>query len=296
MDKVDGKLKEGNAKKGNALKIILIIIVFLALGIFIGIYGTTKYMQNKEQEVEKPQTVDENEPLDITEDENYSTLIDTLYETVNGNVMFYSTKGIDMSTIDNSTKLIMIYNYLNSAKQGTEEVIAQTYWGSGVCQNNFVVDPTTDNTISSGCTITKFSRDLFIQTSKKLFNDEVLDTSVNFNPSDTKSCIVDLTNNLYICGNIASNNVIGDLESKFTILKVTKDEDGTIKIYEKGYLLDNRSNVKAQYPNYDNIYLHSTDSTEYYFELRNADNLTFIHTFKVNDNNEYYYTGTALEE
>ena len=105
-----------------------------------------------------------------------------------------------------------------------------------------------------------------------------------------------MQNNLYICGNIANNNVTGDLESKFTILKVTKDLDGTIKIYEKGYLLDNRSNVKAQHPGYDNIYLHSTDSTEYYYELRNADNLTFVHTFKENDNQEYYYVGTMLEK
>lgn len=290
---IDGNKK----KKGKALKIFLIVIIFLALGIFVGIYGTTKYMEMKEEENNQNDVVEEKGPVDITDDNNYKDLIDSLYKTINGNVMFYSTKGIDMSTIDNSTKLTMIFNYLNSAKQGTEEILTQTYWGSGVCQNNFVLDPVQQNTTtSSGCTVTKFSRDLFVQTSKKLFNDDVLDTSVNFNPSNTKSCIVDMQNNLYICGNIANNNVTGDLESKFTILKVTKDLDGTIKIYEKGYLLDNRSNVKAQHPGYDNIYLHSTDSTEYYYELRNADNLTFVHTFKEKDNQEYYYAGTMLEK
>lgn len=290
---IDGDKK----KKGKALKIFLIVIIFLALGIFVGIYGTTKYMEMKEEENNQNDVVEEKGPVDITDDNNYKDLIDSLYKTINGNVMFYSTKGIDMSTIDNSTKLTMIFNYLNSAKQGTEEILTQTYWGSGVCQNNFVLDPAQQNTTtSSGCTVTKFSRDLFVETSKKLFNDDVLDTSVNFNPSNTKSCIVDMQNNLYICGNIANNNVTGDLESKFTILKVTKDLDGTIKIYEKGYLLDNRSNVKAQHPGYDNIYLHSTDSTDYYYELRNADNLTFVHTFKENDNQEYYYAGTMLEK
>lgn len=290
---IDGNKK----KKGKALKIFLIVIIFLTLGIFVGIYGTTKYMEMKEEENNQNDVVEEKGPVDITDDNNYKDLIDSLYKTINGNVMFYSTKGIDMSTIDNSTKLTMIFNYLNSAKQGTEEILTQTYWGSDVCQNNFVLDPAQQNTTtSSGCTVTKFSRDLFVETSKKLFNDDVLDTSVNFNPSNTKSCIVDMQNNLYICGNIANNNVTGDLESKFTILKVTKDLDGTIKIYEKGYLLDNRSNVKAQHPGYDNIYLHSTDSTEYYCELRNADNLTFVHTFKENDNQEYYYAGTMLEK
>lgn len=286
-----------NNKKGSFLKIFLIVIVFLSLGIFAGIYGTTKYLESKEKENDDVVVTDEDMPIDITEDEEYKDLITELYKVINGNTLFYSTKGIDIDLIDNNTKLILIYNYLVSTQQGSSETLNQTYWGSSVCQNNFLVDPTGSDGITKNiCTITKFSRDLFLQTSQKLFNNNVLDTSVNFNPSSGKSCVMDMTTNTYSCGNVSdTSGITGELESRFTIEKVTKEE-GIIKIYEKGYLLDNRSNVKAQYPNYDNIYLHSTDSTEYYFELRNADNLTFVHTFKLNDNNEYYYSGTSLEE
>ena len=97
-----------------------------------------------------------------------------------------------------------------------------------------------------------------------------------------------------ICGNVVDNSgITGALESKFSVIKVTKDEDGSINIYEKGYLVDNRSNVIAS-GQYENYYLHSSDSDAYYSELRNADNLTFVHKFKTDDKKNYYYVSTVL--
>ena len=67
-----------------------------------------------------------------------------------------------------------------------------------------------------------------------------------------------------------------------------------MRIYEKGYLIDNRSNVDNPTDQYDNYYLHSFDSTNYYYELKSADNLTFKHTFKTEDRQNYYYVSTEL--
>lgn len=283
-------------KKSNRVwKSILIVVLFLVIGIAIGYYGASRYLELKEKEQEPEEEVLDVGPLDITNSEEYKELITSLYAVINGNTLFYSTKGVTMSTVDNNTKLTLIYQYLNAEKKGVEEKINSTYFGSSVCQNNFVVDSSDSAGMTSTCTITKFDKNLFVETSKKLFNDTVLDTSVSFSPVTGKSCIVDGDNNLYLCGNVENTtNVTGTLESKFTILKVTKDEDGTINIYEKGYLLDNRSDKKALHPGYDNIYLHSTDSTDYYYELKNADNLTFVHVFELNATGDYYYVKTEL--
>lgn len=283
-------------KSNHVVKIFFLVLIFLSLGVVIGYYGTTKYLELKDKENEPEEEVVEAGPLDITNNEEYSELITSLYATINGNTLFYSTKGIQMSTVDNNTKLTLIYNYLTAGKKGAEETISSTYFGSSVCENDFIVDPSDSTGLNSGvCTITKFDKNLFVETSKTLFNDAVLDTSVSFSPALGKSCVVDAVNNLYLCGNVANNSTVtGELESKFTILKVTKDEDGTIKIYEKGYLLDNRSDKKALHPGYDNIYLHSSDSTAYYYELKNADNLTFVHVFQRNEASNYYYVKTEL--
>ena len=45
---------------------------------------------------------------------------------------------------------------------------------------------------------------------------------------------------------------------------------------------------------FDKYYLHSSDSTEYYYELKNADNLTFKHTFVTKDRVNYYYVSSEL--
>jgi hypothetical protein len=141
--------------------------------------------------------------------------------------------------------------------------------------------------------VTRISIAKLKELNEKLFNDEILDTSVPFNVDLDKKCVIDL--NDYVCGNVTNvYGYTGELESKFDILKVTKDSAGTVIIYEKGYLVDNRSNVDNPTDQYDNYYLHSSDSKDYYYELKSADNLTFIHTFKTDDGENYYYVSTEL--
>ncbi len=274
---------------------IIIILIFLAAGIGIGIFATTKYLKDKEEKEYVPSVVENEEgPIDITNDENSKDLINNLYSTINGNIMFYNSKGISVSTMDNTSKLKLVYGYLVAKNVGKSEQITSLFVGSTNCANEFVTDPGVNTSVSTNlCTVTRISKAEFMNANKVLFNDEVLDTSVIFSPGRGKSCAVD--GDSYICGNVLDNVAYtGELESKFTIEKVTKDEYGTVEIYERGYLVDKRSNVNNPNDQYDNYYLHSSDSKDYYYELKSADNLTFKHIFKTNDKKNYYYVSTEL--
>ena len=146
---------------------------------------------------------------------------------------------------------------------------------------------------TTGCTVNRISKALFLDINQKLFNDELIDTSVNFDIDITKKCVLD--GESYLCGAVQNiSGYSGALESNFEVVKATKDVDGTIIIYEKGYLHDKRSNVDNLTDQYDNYYLHSSDSKEYYYELKSSDNLTFKHIFKTDDSEEYYYVSTEL--
>lgn len=283
-------------KKGHALRNIIIFLLFMGIGVAIGIYGTTKYLESRE--VDEPDDTEiQNGPDDITKDEQTKELVDSLYAMLNKDPMFYSAKGVSTRTMDNTTKLTYIYKYLLANNNGTTESIDVPWMGSSTCENDFLLDASTEaNPYPTQCTVTKISRSLFSETNKKLFNDTLLDTSVEFRPTNAIKCVVDtVDNNNYICGNVANESgITGELESRFTIQKVTRDDDGTIAIYEKGYLIDKRSTVLNENSQYDNYYLHSSDSNQYYFELKNADNLTFKHTFKSEDRLNYYYVGTEL--
>lgn len=291
----DSKTKENIEKKhGHTLRNIFIIVLFLAIGIVAGIYGTKYYLDSRE--VDEPDVPNVSEgPEDITESQQTKELVNSLYLMLNKDPMFYTTKGIDVTKLANSTKLSFLYKYLIDNKQGKAETLSTPYYGSNVCDYDFLTDPS-EETYSSTCTITKLSRNLFKETNRKIFNDDLLDTSVEFSPENGKKCVIDSNDDSsYICGNVTNESgITGALESKFTINKVTRDEDGTIIIYEKGYLVDKRSNVLNENSQYDNYYLHSSDSDNYYFELKNADNLTFKHTFKTEDRLNYYYAGTEL--
>lgn len=292
------EVNDNNKKKnkGHTIRNFILFILFLASGIALGYFGTIKYLEYKNNLNQPDDEVVNNGPKDITEDEKSKDLINSLYATINGEVMFYSTKGINISTLDNTSKLKLVYNQLVANKQGISEKLDSLWWGAQNCNYEFLVDPSTDvYNPTNSCTIIRINRSLFMETNKKLFNDEILDTSVTFSPEPGKSCVVDPNNGeTYICGNVINQTgITGSLESKFTIQKVTKDEDGTIVIYEKGYLVDKRSTVGTEY---DNYYLHSSDSTDYYYELKSADNLTFKHTFKTDDKINYYYVSTELSK
>lgn len=290
------ELSEYSSKKKtkNVLKYILLFILFLLIGFALGFYGTTLYLQFKEAEKEK--NVDETEwPIDITNDEQSKKTIERLTGILNKDPIFYTTKGVNISTLDKNVKLIFLFDYINRANQGTDATLDIVDFENMTCVNGIMADELIEGQENRVCSVKTYDFSLFTEASKVLFNENELDTSINFSPEDGRSCFADTENKRYICGNVPKQtNITGKLESKFDVIKVTKDEDNTIQIYEKGYLNDKRSNVINSSTNYDNYYLHSSDSTNYYYELRSADNLTFRHTFKTNNGSDYYYVGTEL--
>ncbi len=293
--KIDNEDEIVVKKHSHTLRNIFIVILFLVIGTGVGIYGTKMYLESREEP--EPDVQEKNSgPDDITNDKQTKELVDSLYAMLNNDPMFYTTIGVSVSTMDNTTKLTFIYDNLILNKKNTSKEIESLWYGSDKCNYDFLVDTLEDGTYLEKCTLQRLERNLFTETNKKIFNDELLDTSVEFKPNNTTKCIIDSEdNNYYMCGKILNESgITGALESKFTINKVTRDEDGTIVIYEKGYLKDNRSTVVNENSQYDNYYLHSSDSNQYYFELRNADNLTFKHIFKTADRLNYYYAGTEL--
>ena len=272
-------------------KYILLFILFLAIGIVVGIFGALKYLEKQNSNDNNNEVVDEY-PKDITKKEEYSELISNLTGILDANPLFYNSNGVSVKTMDNNTKLTLVYNRLSKNEQGTNETAASLWNGATNCTYDFVTDPTDTGISSNICTVTRYPKSLFTETSKAMFNDSLIALDGTFNPSASKLCVAE--GDFILCGNVVNaSGVTGDLESKFSIIKVTMDEDGTIDILEKGYLVDKRSNVIAS-GQYENYYLHSFDSTAYYDELRNADNLTFKHTFKTEDKKNYYYVSTVL--
>lgn len=290
---MDGcSMAKNEKKKKNKFKYFIIFILFIGIGVGLGIFGTKKYLEYKEKE-DIP--VAEEGPVEITDDVKYQDLIFELKDLLNNDPMFYSTNGVVASSLDNTSRLNLLYSYIINKKMANSEQLDIDYIGASTCKSGvFLLDINNDPTIvSNKCSVVRFSTSLLKELNEAIFNDEILDTSVAFNVGLDKKCVVDSTD--YICGNITNiYGYTGELESKFDIVKVTKDIDGTIVIYDKGYLVDKRTNVDNPTDQYDNYYLHSSDSKDYYYELKSADNLTFKHIFKTDDNENYYYVSTEL--
>lgn len=272
-------------------KFILLFILFLAIGIVVGIFGSLKYLESRNSENINNDVIDDS-PEDITKKDDYQELINNLVGILDANPLFYNSNGTNVTSMDNNTKLTLVVNRLEKAQAGTVESIASIWNGAYNCAFDFVTDPIDSGVSSNVCTVTRYPKSLFIETSKGMFNDTLISLDGNFNPTSSRLCVSD--GDTILCGNINDvTGITGALESKFSVIKATKDSDGTIEVYEKGYLVDKRSNVIAN-GQYENYYLHSSDSTAYYYELRNADNLTFKHTFKTEDRKNYYYVSTVL--
>lgn len=291
MSKKDVLVEDKKKSKVNpVVRNIVVFTLCLAVGIGIGYFIATKYILSDDDEpVEEISNL-----LDITEKDDYQNLITSLLTILNKDSMFYSTKGITISTLDNTSKLTFLYEYILNNNQYTTDTLSSEYYGSSNCSEGFITDESEDlYSYSTTCTIKRINKNAFVDADKKLFNDDILDTSVSFSPEDGTNCVV--SDDSYLCGNVTKNSdVTGDLLSVFEVVKATKDVDGTIVIYEKGYLNDKRSNVVNSNSKYDNYYLHSSDSKEYYYELKSADNLTFMHIFKTNDGENYYYVSSEL--
>lgn len=280
-------------KKKSKFKYFIIFVLFIGIGIAIGVFATKKYLESQEGN-NKP--VVEEGPLDITDNEKYQATIDHLRSIMNGNPIFYSTKGVSTSTLDNTTRLNLLYEYIINNNLATSETLNIDYVGASTCNGgSILVDPVVDTSLTavSVCTVNRISFSILKDINTELFNDDILDTSVSFNVGLDKKCVVSTES--YVCGSVTNiHGYTGELESKFDVVKVTKDNTGVITIYEKGYLIDNRSNINSPADQYDNYYLHSSDSKEYYYELKSADNLTFKHIFRTEDNENYYYVSSEL--
>ena len=288
---------DSKKKSNNKFKYIIFSIIFFLVGLSIGVVGASRYLSSKDKEAEK--TVTESGPLDITEDKDYQATIEKLLKIMNKNVAFYKSTGLSMGTMSNDTKVKLVYDYLLSNNKVFDEKLDAVSWTATVCNYDFLTeyasnaDGTTYNT--GYCNIQRINLSDINTTYQELFNDNTINLYEPVFIASGKKCVTE--GESFLCGKVQDfTGVTGSLDSKFEVIKVTKDDEGTIKIYEKGYLVDTRSNIVNPNDGYDNYYLHSSDSNAYYYELRSADNLTFIHTFKLNEKNNYYYLYTVLEK
>lgn len=294
---------EKNKKNSNLIEYIVIFLIFFVIGMVIGIFVTKKYFNGKAEEDTKPKTSVKTSGEDITENAEYKGTIDNLYSLLGKDTIFYSTTGANADTLSNEQKLSIVYNYIIANKLDTSSVLNTGWYGSEQCPfnggtTNFNVDVSLDengNLVKgANCTVSDINAALIQEKYQLIFGNNNIDTSSNFNPKSDKTCI--LVDGVYTCGNIDNSmNYVGDLEVNYTITKVLKEND-KIEIYDKGYLTDNRSNVKNSAEGFDKYYLHSSDSTDYYHELKSADNIMFKHTFKKASNGNYYYSSSEISK
>ena len=282
-------------KKSSLFSKLLLFLVFLAIGVGGGYYIANKYINNEE---DTTPIATELGTKDITDNKEFEDTINELYSFLKNNVYLYNSKGMKPSNIDNDIKLNLAYKYAISNKLYVEEQIPRiNYWNSIVCENNFLVDTVTNEdggvVNQTFCTVKYISKDNLNKAISSIFDNSTVQMKDEYRPAANTLCLIQ-EDGRYICGKVTAveNFVTGDVTSKFEIVKVTLGEDNTITIYDKGYLLDQRSNVEIV-GDYKNAYLHSYDAPEHYYELKSSDNLTFKHVFK-NDNNKYYYVSSEV--
>lgn len=288
--------KTKSKKNESRLLQFVVFIIFFAIGIGVGIYVGAKYLSSKE---DNNNVVEDLEPVsdivDITNSDEYSSLVKSLHANINSYKDFYSANGLSVSNMTNDFKLYLTYNYVMKNNLSVPESTAYLWYGSTVCANDFLVDTNEDGTYSTVCTLDRIKLEDMRVSYAKLFGDTGIDLSGSFNPNSNTKCL--LEGDTFLCGKVADMvGITGNLTPKFTIVKATKDKDNNIYIYDKGYLVDTRSNVINPNDGFDNYYLHSSDSSLYYYELKNADNLTFKHKFVIDSDNNYHYQSTELEK
>ena len=69
-----------------------------------------KYIEHKNSNSEKPLISDE--PEDITKKDEYKELLESLTGILDGNPLFYNSNGVVINTLDNGSKLTLVYNRL----------------------------------------------------------------------------------------------------------------------------------------------------------------------------------------
>ena len=270
---------------------MVLFLLFLAIGVGIGIFGTKKFLASRTKEEEKEEQTETPEVVivNITDDSSYAPVISELYSYLDKNPIYYNSQGFDITTASNETKLKLVYNYIVSHKLDSVTTIPAS-WDGTTCPFNGGLNSVVVDAIGSGCTVSNISVSQINEIYKKLFGNTGIDPSVNFQGADAKTCV--LVGDTYTCGKTTGSIHTGSLQPKMDVLKAEKYDDDIV-ITEKGYLHDTRSNVVVTEENY---YLHSSDSTEYYHELKSSDNLYFIHTFKKNEDGTYTYLKTTTKE
>ena len=276
--------------KNNSFKYILCIIIFFIFGTIIGFIGTKYVLESKKESVVNE---DSSGIVDITDTSEYQATIEKLHAFVKDSSIFYSTLGFNPQTVDNNFKLDYAFQIVMASKVYTTETINAISWDSEVCPYDFLVDILDTGQSTGGCTVYRILRDSINNAYSSTFSGSTLEIT-DFNSSDGKRCLLEESG--YICGVVSREVSSGVLTPKFSVNKVLKDEDGTIKIYDRGYLEDTRSHVVNPDDGIDHYYLHSADSMDYYYELRSADNFTFVHEFKLDENRNYYYVQSYLEK
>ncbi len=275
--------------KNNSLKYIICILIFFVLGTIIGIIGTKSLLESNHDSKDVPSSTGQ---IDITDSSEYQATIEKLHASVKDNIIYYSTLGFNPLTADNIFKLDYAFQIVMESEAYSTETINAIAWDSQVCAYDFLVDLLDTGQSTGGCTVYRILRDSISNAYASAFLGGTLEIA-DFNTTDGKRCLLEEPG--YICGIVTRDVPTGTLTPKFTVVKVLRDEDGTIKIYDKGYLEDNRSHIVNPEDGIDHYYLHSTDSIDYYYELKSADNLTFVHEFKLDENRNYYYVQSYLD-
>ncbi len=281
---------------------IFSFLLFFSIGMLLGGFGTYKTLGVKsdntvKKNVAKVKDTKEAKDEDITKNPDYNDLINRLYSFLGKDNVFYNSTGLTFETFSNVDKLRVMYKYMINNKLYEEEDFSPVYFGALTCRNNFNLDVVVgDNGVLSNgskCTVYKISKESFINSYNSIFDDTNIETG-DFKPLANKSCILD--EDYYYCGNVNNGSgVTGSLDTRFEIVKVIKTKD-TIEIYDKGYLIDTRSNIVNSEDGHDNYYLHTADSNSYYYELKSSDNVTFKHVFKLFNNSDYKYSSTTVVE
>lgn len=284
-----------NENKGETFKYILFFVVFFIAGTALGIIGAKKFLVDDEKPNNAP-VVEETLVKDISNEQDYQKTIADLKNLIGQNLIYYRSTGVDASQLTNDEKLQIVYEYVVRDTNLETAIDYPTYWESQECASGFLVDlNVNDNgtTYNAGfCTYFILPNSKVMDSYRTIFNNENIQLTT-FDANEHYRCVAGTDN--YACGLIKRIDYTGKIENNFQIRKVTLEDDGTINIYESGYLKDTRSFVNIADDGIDNYYLHSSDSELYYYELRKDDNLTFKHVFKKDSNNKYYYVKTVIE-
>lgn len=280
-------MTEEKKEKSNALRYILLFIVFFLIGAGIGYIGARSYLASRDKTEDKSNANNDANDTDILKDEKYSDTVDRLNKILSSSPLFYNTQGLSIDTIDEETKFTLTFEYLFKNDKATLSSLITN--AGNTCNSVYVANMNDDGSFGSQCNIYYVSVDDINQ-----FVSDTLNSTVNLKEVEVaNNYYCALEDNKYTCGVSANNYYVGSLEPHFDTERMVLKDNGDIVVYNKGYLVDTRSN---RVNGGSNNYLHSSDSLDYYYELKSSSNIEFKHTFKKNSNGSYYYYSSEVNK